>query len=244
MDRLWPHLGKSAASNNLRRTLHAARRVLDPADGSRYMASEEGWLALCPAGTLWVDVEEFEQAAATARREREPAAYRTALALYAGELLPADRYEEWMESRRQELRRLNVALLVELAATYEERGEQEPAIEALGRATAEEPAREEALSRELGVRPNASIRDLHEEILSGAFAEEGRDQGVLPEEPAGLGRHNLPAPRTSFVGRRKEMIEVKRALAMTRLLTLTGAGGSGKTRLALEVARDLVGAYP
>jgi len=271
MDRLWPHLGKSAASNNLRRTLHAARRVLDPADGARYMASEEGWLALCPAGTLWVDVEEFEQAAATARREREPAAYRTALALYAGELLPADRYEEWMESRRQELRRLNVALLVELAATYEERGEQEPAIEALGRATAEEPAREEAhaalmrlyarsgrqdealgqyerledaLSRELGARPNASIRALQEEILSGAFAEEGRDQGALPEEPAGLGRHNLPAPRTSFVGRRKEMIEVKRALAMTRLLTLTGAGGSGKTRLALEVARDLVGAYP
>ena len=58
------------------------------------------------------------------------------------------------------------------------------------------------------------------------------------------GKHNLPAPRTSFVGREREIVEVKRTLAMTRLLTLTGAGGSGKTRLALEVARDLVGAYP
>src|SRR5215210_2823181 len=52
--------------------------------------------------------------------------------------------------------------------------------------------------------------------------------------------HNLPAPRSSFVGREQEMVEVKQALTGTRLLTLTGAGGSGKTRLALEVARDLI----
>ena len=57
-------------------------------------------------------------------------------------------------------------------------------------------------------------------------------------------RHNLPAPRSSFVGRDRETEEVERELAMARLLTLTGVGGSGKTRLALEVARDLVEAYP
>jgi hypothetical protein len=104
---------------------------------------------------------------------------------------------------------------------------------------------EVALFKELGTRPNASSRALREKISSDGFPPEGaRDQGTPLEDPASLGRHNLPAPRTSFVGRQREVVEVKRALAMTRLLTLTGAGGCGKTRLALEVARDLVGAYP
>ena len=56
-------------------------------------------------------------------------------------------------------------------------------------------------------------------------------------------RHNLPAPRSSFIGREQEVLEVRRELETTRLLTLTGAGGCGKTRLALEVARDLVDTY-
>src|SRR5688572_31285094 len=86
----------------------------------------------------------FRRGGGTARREREPAAYSAALELYAGELLPADRYEEWAEDRRQQLRRLDLALLVELADIYEERGEYGPAIEALTTVTAEEPAHEEA----------------------------------------------------------------------------------------------------
>src|SRR5947209_19553593 len=50
---------------------------------------------------------------------------------------------------------------------------------------------------------------------------------------------NLPAERTGFVGRRGLLAEVKAAFAQTRLLTLVGAGGVGKTRLALRAATDL-----
>jgi non-specific serine/threonine protein kinase len=56
--------------------------------------------------------------------------------------------------------------------------------------------------------------------------------------------HNLPAPLTSFIGRRREMTELVQLLPSTRLLTLTGAGGCGKTRLALEVARQVVLRFP
>jgi predicted ATPase/DNA-binding CsgD family transcriptional regulator len=57
-------------------------------------------------------------------------------------------------------------------------------------------------------------------------------------------RGNLPAEVTSFVGRRGELADAKRALSKSRLVTLTGVGGVGKTRMAERVARDRRRAYP
>jgi DNA-binding SARP family transcriptional activator len=238
MDTLWPDLGMQAASNNLRQALHAARRTLQPnrAANSRYLSLQEKQLTLCPRGRLWVDVEAFEEAAATARRGRDPATYRLAIELYAGELLPEDRYEEWAEVRREELRRLYLALLMELADLCEERGEQETAVETLGRVVSEEPTQEEAhaglirlyalsdrrtqalaqykrlreaLSDELGTEPSASTRHLNEEIAAGRFPPSKPTAPAAEKPPLEVGKHNLPAPRTSYVGREREMVEIK-----------------------------------
>lgn len=56
--------------------------------------------------------------------------------------------------------------------------------------------------------------------------------------------HNLPIQLTSFIGREREIAEIKRLLATARLLTITGTGGSGKTRLALQVAAEVMEAVP
>jgi non-specific serine/threonine protein kinase len=61
-----------------------------------------------------------------------------------------------------------------------------------------------------------------------------------PAEP----RNNLPIQLSSFVGRERELAQVKRMLTTSRLVTLVGAGGCGKTRLALQVAGELITEYP
>jgi len=57
-------------------------------------------------------------------------------------------------------------------------------------------------------------------------------------------RHNLPTSLSSFIGREQELTDVQGLLACARLLTLTGVGGCGKTRLALEVASVVLDGYP
>jgi predicted ATPase/DNA-binding SARP family transcriptional activator/DNA-binding CsgD family transcriptional regulator len=281
MDLLWPELGSKAAANNLHHALHIARRTLEPSAGSAsgYLRLQDESLALSPEEPVWVDVEAFEEAATTARHALEPAAYRAAIDLYSGELLPQDRYEPWAEERRAQLRGVYLSLLVEVAGFYEERKELGEAIEALGRVVGEDPTHEgahvglmrlyahsgrrrealgqyerlrDALSREFGTDPEAATVRLHEEIWAGTFPPADlASEGFPPEEEipfspeqGARSRHNLPLARTSFIGRERETLEVKRLLAMTRLLTLTGIGGSGKTRLALKVASELAGAYP
>jgi predicted ATPase/class 3 adenylate cyclase/DNA-binding CsgD family transcriptional regulator len=59
----------------------------------------------------------------------------------------------------------------------------------------------------------------------------------------GVVSHNLPAQLTSFVGRQAEMVELRQLVTDNRLVTLTGAGGAGKTRLAVEVASQLTGEF-
>src|SRR3954454_1694255 len=58
-------------------------------------------------------------------------------------------------------------------------------------------------------------------------------------KPTGTARGRLPAELTSFVGRRRELADTRRLLASSRLLTLTGVGGVGKTRLAMRLGAEV-----
>lgn len=111
----------------------------------------------------------------------------------------------------------------------------------------------DALERELGVEPSAQTRILYEQLRTGV----GTPPAASPSPPAPAHSehptHNLPVPLTSFIGREKEIGEIGRLLTPAQssraeeavhLLTLTGPGGTGKTRLALKAAAQLLDAFP
>jgi predicted ATPase/class 3 adenylate cyclase len=111
-----------------------------------------------------------------------------------------------------------------------------------------------AVTRELvhaGLPPSASLRDMGERSLRDLIRPERiyqLDAEGLPTEFPPLKtldafRTNLPVQLTSFIGREKEIGEVKELAVRNRLVTLTGSGGAGKTRLSLQVAANLLDVF-
>jgi predicted ATPase/DNA-binding SARP family transcriptional activator len=114
----------------------------------------------------------------------------------------------------------------------------------------------DALTEEYAADPEPATRRLYRDLLTAADgtpdatptigAAPPARQGAIraPRAPAARLKDSLRLEQTSFVGRQREIAEIAQALLRTRLLTLTGPGGAGKTRLAYEVAAGLVERFP
>jgi predicted ATPase/DNA-binding SARP family transcriptional activator len=124
------------------------------------------------------------------------------------------------------------------------------ALTALGRrseALAQHESCRRLLRDELGVEPSPQTRALYERLARGELP----DTADSPAGPGATGpasararpRHNLPLQLSSFIGRERELAEIRGLLSTSRLVTLTGAGGCGKTRLALQGAAGVVNDY-
>jgi predicted ATPase/DNA-binding SARP family transcriptional activator len=239
IDELWPEHDPPRAANNLDQAVHAVRRAL----GAGAVTVREELVSL--GAECEVDIDVFEAAALSSATSDALAA---AASLYAGELLPEDRYERWTEPRRSLLREQFASLCLDLAERREGEGSvaeavswaqrvlrdeplHEPAHRFLMRAYARDGRRQDALRqferlrgelrRQLEAEPDAATRALYRELLAASAPPVGR---------------RLPVQLTSFVGREREVAEVAELLAAERMLTLTGTGGAGKTRLAIAAA--------
>ena len=127
---LWPGLDHAAAANNLHQALHAARRALasDRSPSADALCLRDDIVILWPDGDLIVDADTFAAAAQRALGSGSVEDYGAALKLYAGELLPEDRYADWAAPHRERLAALHDALTAGQARALLERRRPEEAV--------------------------------------------------------------------------------------------------------------------
>ncbi len=104
-------------------------------------------------------------------------------------------------------------------------------------------ALEKLLRKELNLDPQPETRELYKKIRRGELQPGVAEKKNLFLEKT-LPKHNLPVHLTTFIGREREQAQIGQLLAHNRLVTLVGAGGIGKTRLAIKAGGQLLDLYP
>jgi predicted ATPase/DNA-binding SARP family transcriptional activator len=255
---LWGDYADSAARRSLRTALSELRAVL----GDEAIIAGRQDVQLNPAFPLWADAVAFQTQAGRFLVAPDADVDASFVDLYRGDLLP-DFDHEWILPERERLRTLLLDVLLLLAQEHRSRAAYEQAILVAGRALVLDPSNERAhqhlmfchmargdrsaalqqyetcrraLQDDLGVEPLPETLRLYQWIT-------GEPEHLAAKEAR---ISNLPVPLTSFVGRTHELAGCLAQLRRpdVRLLTLTGAGGSGKTRLALEAASAVTAEYP
>ncbi len=262
------------ALENLYRRVSEVRRVLEPrlkkGSQSRYILNV-GQQGYCCNEKIhcWVDIEAFQASFEHAKKfehskdfQNAIAAYQDMLNFYEGDFLSEDLYEDWTQPHRARLQQLYFEAFLRQSQCYAHMGHFQQAIDVcqaliLKKSTYESAYQQKiryhselnqptmalhtyerclnALKEELHVAPSSETKALYEKIV--------QQQTKTPSQKI---RTNVPTPLTSFVGRDRELLEIKNLLTLTqtRLLTLTGFGGVGKTRLAQKIATELIESMP
>ncbi|HEX5402881.1 MAG TPA: BTAD domain-containing putative transcriptional regulator [Pseudonocardiaceae bacterium] len=260
VDGLWGEEPPADAANALQSLVSRLRRAIRDATG------DVDVLLSGPAGyqlTADVDVSRFDRLAAEGRAHLgadrpapAEAVLADALLLWRGTALADVADAPFAGPVATRLAEARLAAAEDRCAALLALGRPSDALHELDRLVAGEPLRErlialrmralagvgrtadaladyqrtrQALADDLGVDPSAELREAHLAVLRGT------------EQPVRATRVGVPAPLTSFVGRDAELADANALLTAGRLVSLIGAGGAGKTRLAAELAARATG---
>ena len=259
---LWPDDKEEDAKAKLRRHLHDLRRALPPApDAIPWVVADSSTVQWNADAACWLDVAEFEQASTQTGRLAEAAALYSGdlLATMEADWLATERarlrhlfladLRQLIEQRqsRGDLQQaiayaqqalahdpLQEDIVRELMTLRHESGDRSGAVQEYQRF-------ERRLHDEMNVPPMKETRDLYAYLLKDAPAVQVQAQPLSAATPSEHRKPaHIPVLLTSFVGRQEELSAIcdllDPAKSATRLLTLTGAVGAGKTRLSREVA--------
>ena len=255
----WPDAGESQALYSLRRSLTNLRRALGPEAG-RLLAPSPSTVRL-DLTDADCDLLAFEAALARATGTSEPAEMlQQAVRLYGGPLLP-DCREEWVHAERSLREQSYLSALGRLARIAQEQGQPAAAVGWLRLLLTTDPFSEGAcrdLMQALAVSGDrAAVTRVYRDLVlrlrthlsttpapeTDALYKRLSEAPSHPEPPpkavpalAPPSRRHLPVPLTDLLGRESAVAEVGVGLERSRLVTLSGPGGVGKTRLAIAAA--------
>jgi non-specific serine/threonine protein kinase len=262
---LWPDASEDVARANLRRHLYDLRRALPAApENTPWLVRRPDAVQWNPEADYWLDVAEFERLSAS------PAHLAKAVALYTNDLLSEVYEDWISAERERLRRMYFASLSRLISQSRTEHDHHRAiayAQEILGHDPLREDTVRELMSlcyligdragalqayqrferlvqEELGVTPMPETAALYQAVLQNAPLPGAEPQAAAVQPTPAACPHNVPAPLNVFVGRTADVAAVQDLLrsgySRTRLLTLTGPAGAGKTRLALEVAACLL----
>lgn len=256
----FPDSAETQARTNLRNLLHLLHHALPvPEQFLDGDAQTVWWRADAPCT---IDVSGFEAALAQAATAQD---WQKTVDLYRGDLMPGC-YDDWIVPERERLRQEYVEALERLVICHEQGKDFFAARKYAQQLLTYDPLREETyrhlmqlaalsgdrasvaryynqcvnvLARELSVEPSAETQATYQTALQRTL--ETRAESKMPH--AQTRRHNSPLQLTSLIGRTEDVCSVSDAVLKHRLVTLVGAGGVGKTRLALATAAELLAQF-
>ncbi len=268
---LWPDEDPDAARGRLHVRISQLRRALHPDQRSAFVRTAEGGYTFNPDAGCWIDAVEFEARARAGRRHQENGAlveaigaYEAARALYRGDFLEEDLYEDWAFTERERLRERFLTMLTELAECYAQRGRYRRAIDRCRQVVGADPCREsvyvrlmvyhyyageqgqalrtvercrEVLASELGVEPLPATITLAQRIRDGTLW--AAEDGPRYPPPAYEGRlFEVPYSlgHTPLVGRDGEYAWLVEQWRRGEggVILVEGEAGAGKSRLVDE----------
>ena len=257
---LWPDSLEATARDNLRHALWRIRRALPSNPKIEYLHTDDLSISFNASADYWLDAAELEKLSDSSSTDE----LMNVLSEYQGELLPGF-YDEWVVLEREHLHSIFEHHMARLMSLLQDGGrwldildwgerwiklgqKPEPAYRALMSAHAvmgdmsKVAATYERCVKslgELGIEPSEQTKQLYKDLKSGKeipIAESTSPKPLAIKEVSST----IPVPLTSFIGREKELKEIVKLLSSSRLVTLTGSGGVGKTRLAIQTANDSI----
>ena len=258
---LWPDSLEETARDNLRHALWRVRKALESGSSTRFLHADDLTISFKKSSDYWLDAAALDKLSENASSDELIAV----LSAYQGELLPGF-YDEWVVFEREHLQSVFEHHMARLMALLEaerrwldilDLGERwiklgqkpEPAYQALMSAHAAKGDMSKVAAtyercvetlKAFEIKPSDRTRQLYEKLRAGQTTLETGTTAFPKKQRKEPPNTNLPVPLTSFIGRETDIDQIIHLLSKGRLVTLTGSGGVGKTRLAIQVSNRVL----